>query len=231
MLPPQLSIAPDLAPDYVKAIASFIQLTKVPNDFNALYDLDEVLRKTELSYISCEYLKSQPEVAQLIDERYQAPIPSIADLLSYPENSLAYVFGSHLRANNFELEFYRQREFKDDISYITLRRSRTHDIHHIITGFNTDLAGEVGLQAFELAQMRSPLAVAVISSALVHTFNNPVDLGQVMSLIQQGWNMGLKAKCLFAQRWEENWAKPLDDWRQELGVEPSEAYLNLSFQE
>ena len=219
-MPPQLSVTPNLTSDHVKAMASFIRLSKVPNDFNALYDLDEVLRKTELSDISCEHLRSQPEVAQLIDERYQAPIPSIADLLSYPENSLAYAFGSHLKANNFELEFYRQREFQDDISYITLRRSRTHDIHHIITGFNTDLAGEVGLQAFELAQMRSPLAVAVISSALVHTFNNSAELGQVMALIQQGWNMGLKAKCLFAQRWEENWAKPLDEWRQELEVEP-----------
>ncbi len=31
--------------------------------------------------------------------------------------------------------------------------------------------------------------------------------------------MGLKAKPLLAQKWEEHWDKPLLEWRTELGID------------
>jgi ubiquinone biosynthesis protein Coq4 len=64
----------------------------------------------------------------------------------------------------------------DDISYITLRRSQTHDIHHVVTGFATDPAGELGLQAFQLAQIRSPIAIAILTAGLINVLANPSKL-------------------------------------------------------
>jgi ubiquinone biosynthesis protein COQ4 len=134
---------------------------------------------------------AQPEMNEIIRDRYLPPVPNLDTLLKYPENSLGHVFASNLRANNFDPIFYRQIEVRDDITYITLRCSQTHDIHHIITGFGTDLAGEIGLQAFELAQMRSPLAIALLTSGIVHTLNSPTALEQVMNAIHRGWQMGV----------------------------------------
>ncbi|HIK04217.1 MAG TPA: hypothetical protein IGS40_05815 [Trichormus sp. M33_DOE_039] len=204
--------------EQIKALNSFYTLTQEPATFTAIYDLDAILAKTELSRISVEYLKSQPEVAEIIQERYLAPVPELEKLLTYPQDSLGYCFAVHLKANNFDPAFYRPREAKDDISYVSLRRSQTHDIHHVVTGFNTDPAGELGLQAFQLAQMKSPIAIAIMTAGIVNFLNNSPELAIIMQHIFLGWEMGLKAKPLMAQKWENNWEKPLNEWRRELEI-------------
>ena len=56
---------------------------------------------------------------------------------------------------------------QDDASYILLRLRQTHDIWHLITGFGTDVAGELGLKAFELAQTRRPMALVLLTFGLL----------------------------------------------------------------
>ncbi len=208
--------------EHLKVLSSFITLTRNPANFEAIYDLDEILRKTDLGIISLNYLKSYPEVGAIIQERYLAPVPNLNELMTYPQDSLGYQFASHLITNHFDPEFYRKREVKDDISYIVLRRSQTHDIQHIVTGFTTDSSGELGLQAFQFAQMRSPLAIAIIGAGIIHAMSQTQILSDHIQQICLGWEMGLKAKPLLAQKWEENWEKPLHQWQTELGIEPKQ---------
>jgi ubiquinone biosynthesis protein COQ4 len=33
-----------------------------------------------------------------------------------------------------------------------------------------------------------------------------------------GYRSGMKARPFLAQKWEEQWSKPLNDWREELGI-------------
>ncbi|MBD2353112.1 hypothetical protein H6G41_00490 [Tolypothrix sp. FACHB-123] len=207
--------------EQIKALNSFCALTQGSAIFEAIYDLDAILAKTELSEVSVEYLKSQPEVAAIIQERYLADVPDLEKLLTYPKDSLGYIFAAHLTANHFDPVFYRQRQVKDDISYVSLRRSQTHDIHHIITGFATDPAGELGLQAFQLAQMRSPIAIAIMTAGIISSLNQTNELTAKMQQIILGWQMGLAAKPFIAQKWEEHWQKSLKQWRSELGVQPA----------
>jgi hypothetical protein len=58
--------------DQLKALRAFITLSQQPANFDAIYDLDEVLRTTHLSQISIDYLKTQPGVAELIQERLRS---------------------------------------------------------------------------------------------------------------------------------------------------------------
>jgi ubiquinone biosynthesis protein COQ4 len=211
--------------EQIKALNSFCALTQGSAIFEAIYDLDAILAKTELSKVSVEYLKSQPEVAEIIQERYLADVPDLEKLLTYPKDSLGYIFADHLTANNFDPEFYRKRQVKDDISYVSLRRSQTHDIHHIVTGFGTDTASELGLQAFQLAQMRSPIAIAIMTSGIISSLSQTNELTARMQQIILGWQMGLVAKPFIAQKWEEHWEKPLDQWRSELGIVPENQNL------
>ena len=214
--------------EQLKAFNRLIGLTQEPANFEAIYDLDELLQKTRLSQISLDYLKSQPEVAALIQERYLAPVPDLDKLITYPQDSLGYAFASHLIANQFDPAFYRQRNAIDDISYVAVRRSQTHDIYHVITGFGTDLGGELGLQAFQLAQFRSPISITLLVAGIIHNFANPRALEEQMQQIFRGWEMGLKAKPLMAQKGEEQWEKPLLHWQVELGIKSINAYAGLS---
>jgi ubiquinone biosynthesis protein COQ4 len=205
-------------PDKQQLINGLLRLVEQPTEFGAIYGVDAVLRRTELSAIACATLKAEPAVAAIIEARYVAPTPNLDQLLTYAPASLGYQYAAHLKANQFDPVFYPQQSCDSDISYIALRRSQTHDIQHVITGFGTDLAGEVGLQAFQLAQTRSPLAIALVAINLAAALDQPTLLGQIMAQWHQGWEMGLRARPLLAQRWEEAWEKPVAAWRAELQI-------------
>ena len=41
-------------------------------------------------------------------------------------------------------------------AYVIQRLRQTHDLWHVVTGYDTDPASEVALQAFTYAQLRAP---------------------------------------------------------------------------
>ena len=83
------------------------------------------------------------------------------------------------------------------------------------------LAGEIGLQAFHLTQFPYPLGAVLTAQALVSaTLGAPELLPELVETIRTGLQMGLEARPLFAQRWEEGWERPLHEWREALQLRP-----------
>jgi|694.fasta_scaffold21293_10 ubiquinone biosynthesis protein Coq4 len=95
---------------------------------------------------------------------------------------------------------------ESDAMYGELRLSQTHDTWHVITGFDTSVNGEIGLQAFQLTQIPYPLASVLTAHALLSTTILEADQ--------------LQSRPRFVQRWEEGWEKSLTPWRQELNLLP-----------
>ncbi|UBF28996.1 hypothetical protein K9N68_14835 [Kovacikia minuta CCNUW1] len=149
-------IESELPPYILKAVQGFIAFANNPGDTEAVFDMADGLRDTDLYQHFIEYAHTQPAVAQILKERYFAPTPDLEFLLNYPQNSLGYLYASTMKAAQLDPVFYRQIQVEDDYSYIALRMRQTHDIWHLITGFGTDLGGELGLQAFTLAQTHPP---------------------------------------------------------------------------
>lgn len=167
-----------------------------------------------------EDMKAVPEVAEIIAERYMAPSHNLEALLQYPNDSLGYAYASSLKQAGFQA-LTAEVEIDSDSSYVENRWLQTHDIWHIITGFDTSEIGEIGLQAFYLAQFQLPLASMLIANALIATtLFQPEALSPLLSAIARGWEMGQTAKPLIAQKWEEAWEKPVSVWQAELNVQP-----------
>lgn len=201
-------------------LKGIISLLINPGNTLSVYDIEDGLRNGKASQLSFNFIKSQPGVKEIIQERYLATLPSLETLARYPENSLGYCLAAYLKKFNFTPDFYRSLEVKDDLSYLYLRRRQTHDIWHIITGFGTDPASELGLKAFELAQTRSPMSVIILAGGLLRTIlKTPEQLVEVLDRIAVGYRMGVNAKSFLAQKWEDRWQKPVAQWRKELGVE------------
>ena len=95
-----------------------------------------------------------------------------------------------------------------------------------MAGFSTDVFGELGLKAFELAQTHRTMSAVLIAGGLLSTlFKHPDRLDELLDQIAIGYRLGAKAKPFFAKKWEENWERPLIEWRQELGIETTKEYL------
>lgn len=205
--------------EFLLGLQGFMEFVKDPNNTESVFDLAEAMAHTEATTGSVTYLKSIPEVAQIIEERYIAPTPKLQDLLTLPKDSLGYIYSSHMTEVNFDPEFYRKVVVQDDFTYIALRMRQTHDIWHTVTGFKVDVVGEIGLQAFQLAQNHSPMAVMLMAGALLNMIRSCQNIDGLMQIMSHGYHMGRQAKPFLAQKWEEGWEKPLAEWRSELNIE------------
>jgi ubiquinone biosynthesis protein Coq4 len=147
-------------------------------------------------------------------------------LLQLSPDSLGYVYATYIKDSGFDPNFYRLVKVEDDVSYFLLRMRQTHDIWHIVAGFSTDVFGELGLKAFELAQTHRTMSAVLIAGGLLSTlFKHPEQLDKLLEQIAIGYRLGAKAKPFFAKKWEENWERPLMEWRQELDIGTTKEYV------
>ncbi len=202
------------------ALQPYLALLAGDVGLDVVGEMSDALLKTSSFALAVKHLQADAQCAELIAERYMAPEHDIAGLLTYPTDSLGFVYAQSMQAKGFRAEdLYKDVSIDSDASYVEVRLSQTHDIWHIVTGFGVSEIAEIGLQAFHLPQFPYPLAVSLLSSSLMSSLLfAPETLPDLLSAIQKGWEMGKTAKPFFAQKWEESWEKPLAEWRQDLHV-------------
>lgn len=167
-------------------------------------------------------------MAEIIQQRYSAPIPALETLLQLPKDSLGYVYASSLQAAglkplDLDPSLFSWEKVNSDVTYIEYRYQITHDLWHVVTGFDTTPLGELGLQGFYLAQFHLPSALPALLTGTIGTLvTAPEGLPILLDAIAQGWQMGKNAKQLIGQKWEEAWDKSVSQWREELNIQVSQ---------
>jgi ubiquinone biosynthesis protein COQ4 len=216
----------ELKLDLLKTLKGAVILIQDPSRADATPDIEDGMIKLKATQIAIEYTKTLPGVIEIVQERYLAPSPDMAVLAKLEPGSLGYCFAEYIQKTGFDPNYYRALPITDDSSYILTRLRQTHDIWHLVTGLGSDVNGELGLQAFCLAQIRIPLPILLIAGGLLRTLlKTPEELGSLLEQIAIGYRMGAKAKPFLAQKWEAGWDKPLSQWREELGITIVERYI------
>jgi ubiquinone biosynthesis protein COQ4 len=205
--------------DILIVLKGALSLIKDPQQTDSVYDIEDGLKHSAAMAAATRYMMAQPAIANLAAERYLATTPDIPMLLAYPPDSLGYAYAQYIDTAGFDPGFYRLMAVKDDTSYLLLRLRQTHDLWHVVTGFATNVPGELGLKAFELAQTRRTMAGILIAGGFLKCLlQTPDELDELLDNISRGYRMGLQAKPLLAQKWEENWAKSLHKLQSDLGI-------------
>jgi ubiquinone biosynthesis protein Coq4 len=100
-----------------------------------------------------------------------------------------------------------------------LRYVVTHDIFHVLLGFDTSYAGEIGVLAFAAEQNYSPSLVTSLRIARVlYPILAPSQIKAIFANVRKGQELGEKAKFLLGIRFEEYWKRPLSEVKAELGL-------------
>ena len=110
----------------------------------------------------------------------------------------------------------------DDVEgkYVRAHLYETHDLWHVVTGFGTDVPGELGLQAFYQAQLPGKLPAAILASGFVNTLVYSFAQRDVrLREIARGWLLGRRSRPIFGVRWDDYLALPLDEVRRRVGLE------------
>jgi ubiquinone biosynthesis protein Coq4 len=200
---------------------SFFAMLSGDESLESVGELSDALVETPAFNLAAQHLNRDPVCAVLIRDRYIPPIHDLDKLLTYPQNSLGYIYATAMKKTEFDPNLHASMTDESDAKYVELRLSQTHDLWHVVTGFDTSAIGEIGLQAVHLAQFPYPLATMLVANSLISsTLLAPEELPKLLEAIALGWQMGKTAKSLFAQKWEDAWAKPLIQWQAELNIQP-----------
>ncbi len=168
--------------------------------------------------------RAVPGGAALLEGRYPPLQPDIDALIQLPPGSLGRQYAELIRRLHYDPAFFRPRPIDSEARWLTQRIATTHDIHHVVSGFGTEPAGEGGVLAITASQIGFPAYVLLTSASQLASFRLQLERFEGLSrALAHGAAIARRAPCLAAVRWEEGWERPLAEWRRQLGiVEPAD---------
>jgi ubiquinone biosynthesis protein COQ4 len=109
-----------------------------------------------------------------------------------------------------------------ELLWVGERMRDSHDLWHVVTGYHTDVIGELALLAFTLAQARH------LGIGLIVGFGYLQGYASVNEHIRKGYRRGRRAAWLPAVEWEALLDQPLEQVRQQLGIDEIPDYEPLT---
>ena len=210
----------------INELLTFIDLVAGAGvDTNNVFDISDKLRDSTQMEECLAYMKQDQATSAMLVERYMGGDFDLEKLSKMPEGSLGWTYAKVMTAINYKPDFYRLRSVESDADYVINRVRKTHDLHHIMTGFSFDDFGENGVISVTVAQLAYPgfMLIDIISLMLSFFAGKDelgIDIEYLFDLISAGIKMGRKAKPLFPVKWEEVFERPLEELREELNIQP-----------
>ncbi|MBE9051527.1 hypothetical protein IQ243_14065 [Nostocales cyanobacterium LEGE 11386] len=185
-----------------------------------VFDFEDALDQTEMAQLAVDELKKIPEVNILFKERWLPAPFNLDELSQLPEGTLGHVYAHKIQSRGYNPYFYKKVPVVDDISYLKMLWRSTHDIYHVVAGFDTDEIGEIGLQAFVIGQTPIPISVMIVSFGMVMiSLYQPTNFKYLMSEISRGYRLGSQTSGKFiAQKWDQYWDVQISEIRASLGM-------------
>jgi len=207
----------------IKNLSILRDLARSHGGLDSVGDLVDNFIDSEAMEVCLERFKALPGGAEMVEQRYAPFQPDIAALAKLPDGTLGSAYAGMIRRLNYDADFFRPRDTSTEALWLTQRIATTHDLHHVIGGFNTEPAGESGVLAITATQIGFPAYVLLNILANFRAFRfAPKEQAVISRSIAFGNRIGLEAAPLALQRWEEGWDKPLSQWREALGVKHAE---------
>jgi ubiquinone biosynthesis protein Coq4 len=204
---------------YLRMILALIRISRNPEHTESVFVMGESLYKMGASDVALQKLAQSPEALEIIKNRKLLGSYDLHELQKLPPGTLGKSYADHMIRLNLDPNFYPFMKMNNDTAYVIMRVRQTHDLWHVMTGFDTSIPGEIGLQAFMAAQTSLPTSFILLAGSLFKAaVNHPSIIDTLMENIIKGWQLGKKAKLIFGLDWEANWNVPLEDLRRQYQI-------------
>ena len=206
----------------LRMLKGFWVLSQDPNRLDQVFEIADTGENEDVLQEVATWVAQDPDAARSLREMPRIGSLSLSELEKNPEGSLGREFALHMRRNGLDPAAIPVPSIGDNrLRYVKAHLRETHDVWHVVTGMGTDVAGEIGLQAFYLAQLPSRLSAMLIAMGFLHLATvNPPARDAMMTEVMRGWSLGKRAKMFFGVDWKAYWSRPLEEVRQILRVDP-----------
>lgn len=200
-------------------LTGFFHYMKEPGTASDNASISKVFTQLGVNDQMLELALARPGVREFIDQRYQPQPIALDVLLAMQEDSFGHAWACFMQSNNLNPRFFQNLGEHDERSYLINRLHDTHDMWHVLLGFDTSEAGESGMNAFTYAQVGSPTTCMLMAAKLVRAIAGPEQTRfQMMKNISRGYQLGMRLSPFVAIAWEENWSEPLSLLRSRVGL-------------
>jgi ubiquinone biosynthesis protein COQ4 len=160
-----------------------------------------------------QQLRSSEEGRRMLSERpsLQGKELDLAALERLPEGTLGHGFARYFRDNKIS-PFETTLELKNDIDYIGKRYRETHDLLHVLTGYATDVMGEMELQAYALGNLgiRTAAFILLLSSfEFLKVPQSGVGRSEYLRRLWAAYHRGRASQQFLGFRFEDHWETPV----------------------
>ncbi|KAF3884302.1 MULTISPECIES: Coq4 family protein [Nostocales] len=202
-----------------RALDSIINIVRAPDgDFESIGELADALGDRQSLQKVVELLCGTPQGEQAFQKRPRLGDINLQKLYSLPTDTLGYAYANHMLKNNLKPLYAGHVE--NNLQFLGAHLTETHDIWHIITGCNTNILGEIQLEAFYVAQLYfTRFWLALLAKNLVKATIYDIEVStKYMDAMAKGWLMGKQAKPLFGVEWNLLWEQPLENVRTSFNI-------------
>ena len=166
--------------------------------------------------------KVNPAIADKMEEvRGYYPSIDLSELIKLPPGTFGYEYASYMQHNQLQPIIVSSKLAAiAQNNVFALRYAVTHDMFHVLLGFDTSYAGEIGVLAFAAAQKYSKSqAIALWLARVLYPLLAPRQLKAILANVRRGKLLGQQANFLLNYRFEDRWEESLTKLRKELGLD------------
>jgi ubiquinone biosynthesis protein Coq4 len=203
---------------FVKLARAGVSLVRDPDRLGEVFEIADSLSDSTSVDAIVEHVRRDPAGARALVEHPRVTV-DLGQLRALPDGSFGREAARFLDDRGLDPASLPRRDADDPGSFVRAHLYETHDLWHVATGFDTDVAGEVGLQAFYLAQFPARLATVLLGLMFMNTFLYSFDdRDRRMDAMVRGWQLGRAARPLFGVRWDTLYATPISEVRAQFGL-------------
>ncbi len=211
-----------------KTLYSLGVLVRDPSRLGQVFEMADALSTPSLLEPMADALCLDPGCARAFVDKPRLRV-DLVELRTLPRGTLGREYAEHMTANGLDPASIPTLPSTDRLSFLRAHLYETHDVWHVVAGFGTTWQGEIGLQAFYLAQIPGPLSAMLLAVGALRI--GIYDMGSrdaVMNEVVRGWTMGKRAKPLFGVRWDEHWSTDLALVRERLDISVASPTVDAS---
>ncbi|MEA5551971.1 Coq4 family protein [Anabaena cylindrica UHCC 0172] len=196
---------------------------KIKTLYKAIQSANNSEKLGDFAILKAEVLGAEvePVVASKL-EQVVGYYPKIdLELLSqYSRGTLGREYADHMKANSLKpLNISSELDDVARRNVFSLRYVVTHDIFHVLLGFDTSYAGEIGVLAFAAQQNYSKsLKISLWLARFLYPILAPQQIKAMFANIQKGEEIANQADFLLGYRWEEYWQEPINEIRRRFNL-------------
>jgi ubiquinone biosynthesis protein Coq4 len=152
---------------------------------------------------------------------YVVPRVELDELATLDSGTFGRTYHTHLMKNGlspFRVDDQLNEQMRRCL--FSMRYRVMHDVIHVLTGFDTSYAGEVGVLAFAVSQRYCRIQKLELGMALMMApAMTPAGLWTVYRNARLGRQLGRSADFLLNYRFEEDLRLPLDEVIEKVGLD------------